>query len=548
MNTPSNRNRKGLRILSLFLIMAGLLLSFRQPLVNLISPTQLSIQIEHQPAIMPAVYKVYANENALNGKYSLFKMLVTNNSKVAAHNVDVSFQIPHYIDWTPVANISTILPGESVVVNCYPEFTDKIIDKTTSSNEKVDIKIKGSNFSEVDEDFGIEMKGRNEFLYTCMPADEIRTNADVFDNADLLSCLVTPQDPVIKYYTQKIQEKILQGEDASVTQKETEGVRFLKGIYTATLLSHMVYSGTAGVPERYNDVSSMVQSIRLPREVVTGKTGLCIELSLLYASIMAEAGMDPIIFLSPGHAFPGFKMNGNYYAIEATGIGGEGLGDRMTTDQALETGMKELQEFYQNAIAGDDRYRILDVREAIRNGAEAMELKDDSYLRQKIDDIAQAFTPGNPDAYTENGNTGTENSYTSYQGEVSFAYPGDWVSVPKRAEAMPQVKYIFSDKSNMAAVVVYQFDGYSDPGQAMQAIQQYTEQDSGTMQYTAAGQTTNGFLLYNGQTAYKDSNPFNWTIALKANNDGVSGIAVAAYTTAGDQYQSILLNILNSLK
>jgi hypothetical protein len=528
--------------------MAGLLLSFRQPLVNLISPTQLSIQIEHQPAIMPAVYKVYANENALNGKYSLFKMLVTNNSKVAAHNVDVSFQIPHYIDWTPVANISTILPGESVVVNCYPEFTDKIIDKTTSSNEKVDIKIKGSNFSEVDEDFGIEMKGRNEFLYTCMPADEIRTNADVFDNADLLSCLVTPQDPVIKYYTQKIQEKILQGEDASVTQKETEGVRFLKGIYTATLLSHMVYSGTAGVPERYNDVSSMVQSIRLPREVVTGKTGLCIELSLLYASIMAEAGMDPIIFLSPGHAFPGFKMNGNYYAIEATGIGGEGLGDRMTTDQALETGMKELQEFYQNAIAGDDRYRILDVREAIRNGAEAMELKDDSYLRQKIDDIAQAFTPGNPDAYTENGNTGTENSYTSYQGEVSFAYPGDWVSVPKRAEAMPQVKYIFSDKSNMAAVVVYQFDGYSDPGQAMQAIQQYTEQDSGTMQYTAAGQTTNGFLLYNGQTAYKDSNPFNWTIALKANNDGVSGIAVAAYTTAGDQYQSILLNILNSLK
>jgi len=323
------RNRKKFRhqLLGLILITAGLLLSFRQPLTGIISPVQLSIQIQHQPAIMPAVYKVYANENALNGKYSLYKMLITNSSKVTARNVDVSFQIPNYIEWTSIAKISAILPGESVVINCYPEFPDKIVDKTTSSNEKVNIKIKGSNTDDIDESFSINIKGRNEFLYTCIPSEEIRTNSDVFDNSDLLSCLITPDDPIIKYYTEKIQEKILKGEDASVAMKDDEGVRFLKGIYTATLVSHMVYSGTSGVPQKYDDVFTSVQSIRWPREVVTGKTGLCIELSLLYASIMAGAGMDPIIYLLPGHAYPGFKMNGNYYAIEATGIGGEGLGN-----------------------------------------------------------------------------------------------------------------------------------------------------------------------------------------------------------------------------
>ena len=80
-------------LLPILLIAAGLLLSFRHPLIELVSPVQLDVKIEHQPALMPAVYKDYANENALNGKYSLFKMLVTNSSKVAARNIKVSFQI-----------------------------------------------------------------------------------------------------------------------------------------------------------------------------------------------------------------------------------------------------------------------------------------------------------------------------------------------------------------------------------------------------------------------------------------------------------------------
>ena len=40
---------------------------------------------------------------------------------------------------------------------------------------------------------------------------------------------------------------------------------------------------------------------------------------------------------------------------------------------------------------GDDRYKVVDIREAIKNGAIATELKDDNFYA-KIDEIAHSFS------------------------------------------------------------------------------------------------------------------------------------------------------------
>lgn len=576
-------------LLPLLLIIAGLGLAFHKPISAMVSPAKLEMQIQHQPIIMPAVYKVYANDNAMEGKYSLFKMLVTNNSSNTARNVEVSYQIPNYVEWKQVAKFPMILPGQSVVVNCYPSFNEKIVEKTTSSKEQVNIKVTGSNIDESEENFAIDIKGRNEFMYTNIPAEEIRTAGEMFDNMDLLSCYVTPEDPIIKYYTQKIQEKVLKGETASVTNKDEEGVRFLAGIYDATLMSHMVYSGTSGVPVKFGEVQSLIQSIRLPREVVTGKTGLCIELTLLYASVMMNAGMDPIIYLIPGHAYPGFKMNGNYYAIESTGIGGEGMASKnnptgkMTTQQALQTGMKQIEEFIKGAQSGDDRYKIVDVRESIKNGAVAMELKDDTYLRQKVDEVAQSFGPGNQrmnvgnqgnqgnnggndggnnggnnegsdggnnnenNRGDENNNAGIPSGYNLYEGAVTFAYPGSWKLQRRNPDGMPQLKHLISNSDNSAYVEVYQFNGYSNNSQALNAIQQFLSNYGAQMQYRSAGVNNTGYTLYNGQTYYNGGNII-WIAALKPTQGGVVGMVVGANGITGTKYQSTLAKILKTLR
>lgn len=284
----------------------------------------LKLEIQSSKVLMPAAYKVYANPKALKGKYYLFKMLVTSESRNTLFDIKVSYRIPKYIDWTEIEVIKRLDQGQSAVVCCYPVFDDKIVEKTTSSTEKTEIRLVSGSISK-EEDFSFEMKGRNDIVYTSIPAKEISGYPDMFDNSDLIACFITPEDPIIKYYTQQIQEKVLKGEDASVSKNPKEAVRFLMGIYDATLVAHMVYSGTKGIPSGFDDVESIVQHLRLPREVVTGNTGLCIELSLLYASILANEGLSPIIYLIPGHAYPGFQLGGKYYAIEATSIGGKVL-------------------------------------------------------------------------------------------------------------------------------------------------------------------------------------------------------------------------------
>jgi len=492
-------------------------------------------------------------------------MVMTNNSNTVAEDVEVSFQMPNYVDTKVIQKINKIVPGQTVVVNCFPNFNEKIVDKTTSSKETVNITIKGSNIKTIEETFNISCKGRNEFMYSFIPAEEIRTAEENFDNMALLSCLVTPEDPIIKYLTQKIQEKLLKGETASVENKETEGVRVMMGVYEATLRSHMVYSGTSGVPEKFGDVSTITQSIRLPREVITGKTGLCIELSLLYASVMMCAGMDPVVYLIPGHAYPGFRMNGKYYAIESTAIGGEGMGGRSSSEEALQSGMKSLEKFFEAARNGDSRYMILDVREAIKNGAIAMELKDDNFLRQKIDEIARTFDAGaitndvnlgnettidNNDGGNNDGgndqitNTDLPSGYKAFQGVVSFGYPAGWRMVPRQSNWMAQCTHGISNSSGNTFIEVYNFPGYSNAQQALAAVQQYVSNAGATMQYSNAGQMGN-FTLYSGTTSMANGG-LNWVAAFKTTNNGVAGIAIGA--TFGVNAEATAQKILSTLK
>jgi hypothetical protein len=48
------------------------------------------------------------------------------------------------------------------------------------------------------------------------------------------------------------------------------------------------------------------QKIRLPREVVESQRGTCLDLALLYAAMIEHVGVNPLIVLVPGHAFPGY--------------------------------------------------------------------------------------------------------------------------------------------------------------------------------------------------------------------------------------------------
>lgn len=530
-------------ILPLLLLVAGIVMTglhfFKGNVEN-----PLKLDIEATKVLMPAAYKVYANPNVLDGKYYLFKMMVTNQGNKPIDDIDISYRIPRYIDWNEIESVKRLNPGQSAVVSCYPVFNDDIVEKTTSSRETAEIRIISEGI-EIEEKFAFDMKGRSEFVYTSIPSQEISSYPDMMDNRELLACFITPEDPIIKYYTQQIQEKLLKGDQASVSNNPDDAIRFLIGIYEATNRSHMVYSGTKGVPAGFGDVQSTVQNLRLPREVVTGNTGLCIELSLLYASVLANEGLSPIIYLIPGHAYPGFLLNGQYYAIEATAIGGEGIGGRSSAQEAVESGMKELNEFISAAQAGDPRYMILNVNDLISQGVLPMELKDDSFLRQKIDEIAKTFNRGTVTSQRkETYNTNPEMLW--YSGDVSFNFPMGWQRFNMPNPQLPFLVSQINSPEGIASIEVYRLDGFNDVDSALRYLAQLFNNFGAVLQYQYSGQKSNGFSQYEGTTTSMNGT-VRWTALLRAGNNRVSGISTGAATQYFQQYQTTFNNILSTL-
>ncbi len=528
----------------------------------------LDVKISSASYMMPSVYKVYANPQALNGEYYFFKMLLTNNGNTIMHDVKVSYRIPNIIDWTDCQDaVPAVYPGQHMVVVCYPHFKDDVVNRMTQSQETGEIKIEYNGGKVKKESFGFNMMGRNQFVYTDIPPDEVTSYPDMMHNTQLLPCLVTPEDPIVKYYTAQVQEKLMHGEAASVSGKPEDAVKFLMGLYQATLVSGMVYSGTEGIPQKLGDVSSTVQSARLPREVITGNTGLCIELSLMYASVLKAAGLHPVIFLIPGHAYPGILVNNLWYAIEATGVNGAGLGGRLSAQDAYALGMKNLQAFVQARQQGDTRYLVIDVNDLEAKGVVPMELSDDDFLRKKIDDIAATFS-GNgaatsaPVRTAENterpaarttprrsnnggggGNNNASNLGNSFSGAISFSYPGEWGRLDYPSAQLNILVAQVGTSDKQTGVSVWNVPA-STPDQALYIMRTRLAALGLYIAYQRTG-ISNGYSMYQGTTT-SNGVQRRWEGVFRNGGNGVVGVTLGSPDFSG--YAGIFNSIISTIR
>lgn len=503
----------------------------------------LEIKIQKATLIMPAAHKVYANPDALDGQYYLFKAKITNRGQGSLEDIIVKYQVPGFIEWTELATVGKMIPGQSVVVTCYPVFDEKITEKTTESMERVNVQVAWAGASPrdlIEETFTFKMLNRNDYAYTNIPANEILGWADMFDNAVLLPCYVTPNDPIIKYYTQIVQEKVLKGEDAGITKKPEEGVRFLLGIYEATRMAHMVYSVTKGIPQSLDDLQTIIQHLRLPREIITGNAGICIELSIMYASVLSSAGIDPVIFLVPGHAYPGFRMGGQYFAIEATGILGEGLGKIHTAKEAFEDGMKQLEEFFKAVQIGDPRFILVDIHELNNRGAVSMNLGDNEFLRKKVDEIAENFSvrPGRSRTAGQDVRY-QQTNLARFPGPLSFIIPSGWQTYNYPAPNFPLLIAQVASPDQIASVSVYDIPANS-PQNAMQQLVQYFSQMGLNLEYTISGNIVQG-------TSSNYAAVFQWKGKIAPGSAGYRLVAIGADQRFYNQYAGVINSIYNSI-
>ena len=114
----------------------------------------------------------------------------------------------------------------------------------------------------------------------------------------------------------------------------------------------------------------LIQNVKFPRDVIRDRSGTCIDLAILYASMANAVGLKPYLAFIPGHCFPVIELpGGQQIGIEATGIGGGLNHGSQSFEAVVDSGIKTLAKWQQ-----DGRIYIIDLQDMWTKGIANPEL------------------------------------------------------------------------------------------------------------------------------------------------------------------------------
>jgi hypothetical protein len=442
------RNRRVLAFLvcGLFLLACGggLLVTWA---LTAAKPGQLSWDAPtFRKSIMSFGYKVYANSQVGDGRYFLSKVVLKNTGGRPIRDLTVSYQVPDYIPWTTPEVASEIPAGTSVVKLFYPKFPERITHLANQTTASLEIKMQwredgGATREQVlRDDFTIY--GVNEVQYSDLPADDILTWYDQWNLAQFIVCMVTPNDPIVKEYAAAITKR-MGGTLAGATQDPEQVVELMKATYDYMRETGMRYASAEGVPVSIGDARTLVQTVRLPRDVITTNNGLCIELAILWASILDQLGCQTYILMRPGHAFTIVQAGDKIYPVECTAITPKAVGSNTEVpfEKAMQMALEDLQKQQYKILYSVQQYRSqgyaspelpdVDVDKvkgmlASREREAADEAKNVAQAQNQTQAPAQDTQEG---GQAQNQPPPAQQGMAQYQhsaGLVSFSYPDSW--------------------------------------------------------------------------------------------------------------------------
>jgi hypothetical protein len=518
--------------------------------------------------LMSFAYKVYANPEVAEGRYFLSKAVLKNTGRGPIRDLAVSYHVPEYIPWTTAEVTNSLPAGATLVKVFYPKFTDKVPRLANKTTVTLEIKLQwreqegGPLKEEVLRD-NFTLLGVNEIQYSDLPADDIATWFDNWTLAQFLACMVTPNDPIVKEYAAAITERT-GGSLAGVTKSPQDVVELMKATYEYMIATGMRYAGAKGVPEKIGDETKLVQTVRLPRDVITSNNGLCIELAILWASILDHLGCEAYVVLVPGHAFTIAMAEGQMFPIECTAITPKAVGSE--TYVPFEQAVKMAADNFQK-----QELKIpYSIRQLQAEGYSSPELPDIDI--EKIKNILASRTrTAAPNTTVVQGqapapqwggqapapapappvNTGGGNAvpagmarFDHRQGLVSFSYPQTWQMQPATA----QIGNTFSvgDGMTQAGAQVYEIPGTNDPQAAMNMLVQVFGQYGA--QVAVQDVRTQGDVYYFQGSTMSAMGYTQWLGVFRAVPGGVIGVTAGAPAASFEASRASFNQILGTVR
>ena len=128
---------------------------------------------------------------------------------------------------------------------------------------------------------------------------------------EMAAAFITPNHPRVKeivsaasLYLQKWTD------DPAFTGYQSKNPNIVKqqmgAIYAALQEANIAYTMP---PASYEEA----QRIRMPAEVLEGKSGTCLDLAVLYCACMEAVGLNPLLIIQKGHAFAGCWLEGETF-------------------------------------------------------------------------------------------------------------------------------------------------------------------------------------------------------------------------------------------
>jgi hypothetical protein len=314
---------------------------------------RIDLTVRSKKNVMSALYKIYADSEVAEGRYWVAKTIIKNTGTAPMRDVKVTYGLGEYADVSSSLPYSIVMPQGAVVDCYYPLFSSKVAQNKTRTPMQLSVKVEykdaaGKVHTEERSD-RLALLGINQFQFSNLSEEE-KTDSwfDTNNNAPLLAAYVTKIDDPIKQLAGYISEA---AGGVAAEGKFDDGIKWLRAAYNVELLNNIVYQTPSS---NAVDAGVFAQDIKYPRDVLRAKSGTCVDLAILYATLAESVGMRAYLMLVPGHCFSVINVSGQLVAVENTGL--MGGNQRASFDQVVKRGQEEMQEHLK-----DGRYYLINI-------------------------------------------------------------------------------------------------------------------------------------------------------------------------------------------
>ena len=131
---------------------------------------------------------------------------------------------------------------------------------------------------------------------------------------ELIAALVQPNDPSVDAVLRIASAKLSSAGRAPGIDGYTSGLKMRAWEIAEAIWAALVDQNIAYVlpPASFEQEG---QKIRFPSDILDRKVGTCLDLTLLYAACLEQAGLNPVIVLTQGHAFAGVWLKDEDFSL-----------------------------------------------------------------------------------------------------------------------------------------------------------------------------------------------------------------------------------------